>query len=925
MNIIRKKIGIGIIAFTTIMLELALIRVFDVILDPSIGYMVVTIAMFSLGLGGIYTYIFRTERINTDHSLPVLTIAYGLSTVMVLFFLNNLPFSLDFKGGFLVQLFAWVGMYIAIFIPFFIAGIILAILFSTSSEESHGLYFADLLGAGLGCVLLMLIIPLYAPGGILFFLAGILCLASFCFSSFATPKIILVLPAALALMIYPAFHGQYIEFSDHANKRGTEDWKNNGQREYVKWDPVSKLEVFAVGDAKYFSLDGGQQASWMGRFDGNFTPLLQTMEREPQHYYFGLNSLVHYLKRAVPADTLVLGAAVGSEPRAALLFGARQVDAIEMVGAMVDAAQRQYAPFSGNLFNHPQVRYQTGEARTFLRATDKKYDIIQMFSNHTSSSIAQGSGALGAEYLQTVEAYEEYFSHLKDDGILSMNRHFYPRMLTTAARAWSKQGRTDFPRHVLVFERYAQDTLPTVLIKMSSWTPAEVESARDYLNRELVGQNKKQTIAGASPVILKDRPYEGAFISGQDRIEELSPLLGTHGQPDLAYPVTLHLWVEGLAEERTVRIDGSMIHDNRPASFVLPTPLQGMRGRYVHIELSSENEDTDHGFSVWLDSDKQPILPAGTVGGRNAYRIAFNPCAPEDNMLPDALFAQPFPDTLAATAEYRLSPVDDNRPFFNMIRKNTKKLVAGQSTFLDGGTANVLNAQLLPFLSKDIVSFFVVGGVSILFAVIFIFVPLHRTSKGGGSWPAMPWFLVYFSCLGAGFIIIELTLIQLCIKLIGYPTYTFACVLFSLLFSAALGSLASQRMGLNRPGRWPWIFIGLIVYAMLFLWGHQAVFTYLLQYSLPLRCLSAALCIFPLGFFLGMPFPLGMRTLGRHHPQGIAWAWGMNGFFTVLGGFLSLVSAFFLGFRLTVLIALGVYCVALLAYGKISQVCAKTA
>lgn len=925
-NIFRQKIGIGIIAFVTIMLELILIRVFDVILDPSIGYMVVTIAMFSLGLGGIYTYIFRTEKMQVERSLPALTVVYGLCTVLVLFLLNGLPFSLDFKGGLLVQLFAWLGMYLSILTPFFISGIMLSILFMTGSEESHGLYFFDLLGAGLGCLLLMPLIPVYGPGGLLFFLAGMLCLAAFCFSSLAIKRIVFVLPCALVLVAYPIFRDHYLEFSGHINKRGTDDWKNSGQREYVKWDPVSKLEVFAVSkDTKYFSLDGGQQASWMVRFNGDLSPFLQEMEQEPQQYYFGLNSLVHYLKRSTAPDTLVLGAAVGREPLAALVFGARHVDAIEMVGAMVDAAQHQYAQFSGNLFNHPQVSYQKGEARTFLRATEKKYDIIQMFSNHTSSSIAQGSGALGAVYLQTVEAYEEYFSHLKEDGILSMNRHFYPRMLTTAALAWSRRGGTDFHRHVLVFERYAQDTLPTVLIKMSPWTPEEVESARDYLNRELIDQDRKQTIFGASPAILRQHPYAGGFISRQDRIEELSPLLGTHGQKSLAYPITLRLRVEGLAEERTVQIDGGSVHDNRPATFVLPTPLEGMRGRHIYVELSSENEDPDQAFSVWLDRDKQPILPAGTIGGYNAYRIAFNPCAPEDNMLPGALFAQPFPAALAAQAEYRLSPVEDDRPFFNMIRKNTRELVTGRSTFLDGGTANVLNAQLLPFLSRDIVSFFVVGGVSVLFAVLFIFVPLRWTPKGAGSWPGMGWFLVYFSCLGAGFIVIELTLIQLCIKLIGYPTFTFACVLFSLLCAAALGSLVSKKMGLNKPGRWPWIFIGLIAYGLIFLWSHQALFAHLLQYSLPLRCLSAALCIFPLGFFLGMPFPLGMTTLGRHYPQGIPWAWGMNGFFTVLGGFLSLISAFFLGFKLTVLIALGVYCLALLAYKKMSTACTRAA
>ncbi|NQS71432.1 MAG: hypothetical protein HQQ73_04655 [Desulfobulbaceae bacterium] len=926
MTIVRQKVGIFIVAFATLMLELALIRVFDVILDPSIGYMILTIAMFSLGLGGIYIYFFRNEKTNAQILLPILSLCYAFFTVMLLFFLNNLPFHQDFRGNFFVQILAWVGMYFSIVIPFFVAGIILSLIFSMSSKESHGLYFADLLGAGLGCLLLMPLIPFYGPGGILFLLAGMLCIASFSFSSFPVKNLSFILPFALALMIFPLVQEQYLEFSDHANKRGTDTWKGQGLREYVKWDPVSKLEVFSVNNAKYFSLDGGQQASWMGHFDGDFTPLKEKIRKQPDTYYFGLNSLVHYLKRKNSADTLILGVAVGGEPRAALLFGARQVDAIEMVAAMVNAAKQEYASFSGNIFNHPQVRYQTGEARTFLRSTDKKYDVIQMFSNHTSSSIAQGSGALGSVYLQTVEAYEEYFSHLKDDGILSINRHFYPRMLTTAALAWSRQGRTDFTRHVLVFERYAPDTLPTVLIKMSPWTPAEVEEAREYLNRELVGQEITQVLASSSQPVLQNHPFEASFISGQDRLSELSLLVGTHKQQGLPYRIALHLHVDGRVESSILmHTDGHGIADNGPMSFVLPTPLENMRGRQVTLQLVPENDQPEHAFSVWIDTHGRPMLQENILGGANAYRIAFNPCEPERNMLPESLFSQPFPHSLAATADYRLSPVDDNRPFFNMIRKNTKKLSTDHSSFLDGGTAQILNQQLLPFLSKDIISFFVVGGISILFAALFIFVPLQWTTKGGRAWPAMPWFLLYFSCLGAGFIIIELTLIQLCIKLIGYPSFTFTTVLFALLFSAAIGSLASKKMSLSRQGRWPWLFIALIMYGVFFLLSHQTIFASLLHYGLFVRCLAATLFIFPLGFFLGMPFPLGLVALGQRYPQGIPWAWGMNGFFTVLGGFLSLVSAFFLGFRLTVLIALLIYLVALFAYGQIVRIHADPA
>jgi hypothetical protein len=72
-----------------------------------------------------------------------------------------------------------------------------------------------------------------------------------------------------------------------------------------------------------------------------------------------------------------------------------------------------------------------------------------MNSNHTSSSIAAGSGALSATYLQTTDAYKEYFSHLKEDGILHINHHIYPRMVLTAAKAWQELGLTDFKKHVL--------------------------------------------------------------------------------------------------------------------------------------------------------------------------------------------------------------------------------------------------------------------------------------------------------------------------------------------------------------------------------------------------------------------------------------------------------------------------------------------
>jgi hypothetical protein len=82
------------------------------------------------------------------------------------------------------------------------------------------------------------------------------------------------------------------------------------------------------------------------------------------------------------------------------------------------------------------------------------------------------------------------------------------------------------------------------------------------------------------------------------------------------------------------------------------------------------------------------------------------------------------------------------------------------------------------------------------------------------------------------------------------------------------------------------------------------------------RILATLLMIFPLGFFMGMPFPLGILHL-RKVPEGaIAWAWGINGLFTVLGGGIAGVISVFAGFNVVFLIAMGVYLTALLAFAR---------
>ena len=97
-----------------------------------------------------------------------------------------------------------------------------------------------------------------------------------------------------------------------------------------------------------------------------------------------------------------------------------------------------------------------------------------------------------------------------------------------------------------------------------------------------------------------------------------------------------------------------------------------------------------------------------------------------------------------------------------------------------------------------------------------------------------------------------------------------------------------------------------------------AVFRACLGFGLFFRITIALLLIAPLGVVLGIPFPLGLQvTMQRSSALG-AWAWGVNGFFTVIGTVLALMLGMMVGFRTVLRLACGCYLVGLLVIRRIS-------
>ena len=800
----KIRLALFLIAAATLMLELLLTRVFDVILTPNMAYMVIACALFSFGLAGVFVTLRPQLSIApVDRRLATLAALVAVTMLALLPVMNALPFDYDAIGERpITQLLAFVAMYLALVVPFFLSGLIFTLIFSTAARDIQVLYFWDLAGAAVGCVLIIPLLPPIGPGGALFIAAACSLLASGLLSN-RGGWLKLTTAAAVIIALIPVLRAPaYLEFTEHQSKRGVKEARLGGTIEFSRWDPVSKIDVIEQADTnpitgvtdervrrKHIAYDGGTQSSHIFPFDGDYAALRHKVETggEPIRHHFWHRGVLasHYARRDSGSRVLIIGSAAGQETKAARLYGAAHVDAVEMVGAVVELVTGRYADYGGRVFVDPSVRVQATEGRSFLRAHDgPAWDIIQIHSNHTSSSVAAGTGAMSPNYLQTADAYREYFSRLTDDGILHINHFAYPRMVTTAALAWRQMGRSAFQRHVVVFGmKTPRDTLPTLLIRMRPWTAAEVA--------------------------------------------DLVRFFAAAGEGEFPFELLQH-----------------------------------------------------------------PLDPAASF-------------------LPPEFFGGALSADVLSRADMQLRPTTDDQPFFNFMRNRLRPVESHPANFTDAPTAFLLNSQLRKgVIPMDLLHLILTGAVSLFFAGVFILVPLRRSTIRHVS-PTLKYAaMVYFSCLGAGFILFELVIIQITMKLIGYPVHTYALVLFTMLFGAGAGSMVSGRLGISPRERWSWPFAGILLYGVVFTLTYQPAFEYFLASPDAVRMLVAAIMILPLGFFLGMPFPLGILLAERQSTAAVAWAWGLNGLFTVIGSLASVLLGIAIGFQATLIVAIGIYALA---------------
>ena len=212
-------------------------------------------------------------------------------------------------------------------------------------------------------------------------------------------------------------------------------------------------------------------------------------------------------------------------------------------------------------------------------------------------------------------------------------------------------------------------------------------------------------------------------------------------------------------------------------------------------------------------------------------------------------------------------------------------------------------------------------GIAVLYAAVFLLAPFIAVRKKWRALPAKGTSAVYFSALGLGFMFFEITMIQRLVQFLGYPTYSLTVTLATLLVSTGVGALASRRLALRTRTAVP---IVLAVVAALTLFYEFALPSILdgslLSKGLPVRIGFAVVVLAPLGVCLGMFMPLGLDrvvSLTEHGEEYVAWAWAVNGFFSVIGSVLTTILSMALGFRAVQFAALAFYAIAVFAFTRL--------
>jgi len=476
-----QLVAVGLTSGTLLMTELALTRIFSVVMYYHFAFLAISIALFGLSASGVFAYVARRrlEGRSTDTLLAWQSVIYALFTLIALFALVRLRVGLNYSRENLVLMLT---IYALAALPFFTGGLVITLAISRLASRVNAIYASDLLGAAVGCLVLIPLLDRVGAPGVVLTAAALALTAAVLFAPAASRA---RFAGVGAVIMAVALAGQLsgVAVFDVVVTKG-----HQGDTVlFSKWNSFSRIGVYerthgdwslspkytgVLPDTRYMDIDSAAS-----------TPILHV---EPgfanvQYLRYELTAMAYQLRKP-GFSALVIGPGGGRDLVSALVFGASRVDGVEINPIIANDVMRgQFGEYSGGIYTLPRVHIAIDDGRSFVRRSPDKYDVIQASLVDTWAATAAGAYTLTENTLYTVEAFDDYLDHLTDDGIVTMTRWVLDglRLVSLAQAACESRGWDVKSRLAIV----QVDRVQTFMLKRNPFTPDEVRTLRETSER----------------------------------------------------------------------------------------------------------------------------------------------------------------------------------------------------------------------------------------------------------------------------------------------------------------------------------------------------------------------------------------------------------------------------------------------------------
>lgn len=520
---------------STLLFEITLTRILSLMIWYHFAFMVISVVLLGFGASGTYLSLSRKAReADPWRFLSVSSGVYAVAIVLTFLLLRKVtldPFQMVAEKTNFLKLF---GLYALLIVPFFFAGTTIGLAFMRYAHTASRIYFADLLGASIGCLAIVLLIsPAGGPGcvAVSSLMAALACLL---FSLGSGSRAGLVLSVWALLLAGGTFvTRKSIEVPPCPSKQLGAYWNDlqNGPLEFKfsEWNPISRVDVvgskvegltakfglYTVSGAyrgpypnQMFLTIDGDAGTILHNFDGDFAAV--------EMLDYSLYPAVYYLKEQ--PKVLIIGLGGGTDILTALKYDASSVTGVEINPSIVKVGTEVMNDFIGGIFNHGRVRIVNDEGRSFVRHSREKFDVIQLTGVDTWSALTSGAYTLSENYLYTVEAFDDFLAHLRDDGVLSIIRFLFNppretlRLCSLAIAALENQGLGPAREHIAVL---TNGPFASMLLKKSPLTGEEKRALVEFAAQRGLGVVYIPGGGGQNPFYkLLDAPDLGAFMDG---------------------------------------------------------------------------------------------------------------------------------------------------------------------------------------------------------------------------------------------------------------------------------------------------------------------------------------------------------------------------------------------------------------------------